>query len=435
MSNLLEQAQAAAQQGNWSLVNQHLRQLLFEQDFSVIDQDACFEQVLGLALDVLEVGDFQDRWGVAKIFPKLGTATIAPLITILQDEAADLELRWFAARILGEFDQPEVVPALVNLLQTAEDEDLSEMAAATLTSIGPSAIAALSGLLSEENSRLLAVRSLAQIRRSETVEPLLSVVHDPQVTIRATAIEALSSFRHPQIPPVLIAALDDPAAQVRRVAVLGLGLRSDLLERLNLVSLIQPLLWDFDLEVCSSAAIALGRLGTEAAATILFQVLMSSNTPVPLQVRIIRALGWIETSSALEYLQQAVILSEPVCQEIVTVLGQIEQPNLKSQASKILIELLQSSITIQEPVNQPFVRQLRQNIALSLGELGETSATEFLIKLLADSDVGVRLHVIAALRKLAPEAAHDQLEHLASHGNLAPELKQGVAIALQEWSV
>lgn len=430
MANLLEQSQAAAQQRNWPLLNQCLRQLVSSEDTAVMHCEAegqvgiTSEQILDLALDILEAGDFPDRWGVVKVFPKLGTVAIAPLIAILQDEAEDLERRWFAARILGEFDCPEVVTALVDLLQTCDDEDLNQMAASALANLGPSAVTALSGLLAEERSRLLAVRSLSQIRRSETIDPLLRVVHDPQISIRTAAIEALSSFHYPQILPVLIDALDDSAAQVRQVAVVGLGLRSDLLGEVDLVHLIQPLLWDLDLEVCSSAAIALGRLGTEAAVTTLFQVLMLPTTPIPLQVRIIRALGWTETLTALEYLQQALSLGFEACQEIITALGQVKQPDLKSKAARILIDLLHSEHpAIQAP--------LKQAIALSLGELGETSAVESLIELLA-SDAGVRLHAIAALKKLAPETARQQLEYLASHENLAPELKQGVAIALQE---
>jgi HEAT repeat protein len=89
--------------------------------------DTDLEQVLNLALDVLYAGDFQERWEVAKVFPKLGAIAIAPLIEILEDEEADLELRWFAARILGGFNDPTVITTLVELLKTSEDEDLAAM--------------------------------------------------------------------------------------------------------------------------------------------------------------------------------------------------------------------------------------------------------------------------------------------------------------------
>jgi HEAT repeat protein len=434
MSNLLEQAQVAAQQGNWSLLNQHLQHLLHREQFSAKTQlsshqvETDWQPVLTLALDALEWGDFQERWEVAKLIPRLGSIAIAPLIEILQDEEADIELRWFTARILGAFDAPEVVNALVELLKDSESEDLSSMAAEALTKLGASAISALTELLVEEDSRLLAVRSLAQIRRSETIAPLLRVVDDPQVAVRATAIEALSSFHDPQIPPILIRALRDTAAPIRQVAVTGLGFRGDLLGELDLIQHIQPLLWDLNVAVCQQAALALGRLKTEAAAEVLFQALKSAHPSTALQTSILRALGWHGKLNALAYLQQALTLETvTVPQEIVTVIGRVEAPALKSEAAQILINLLESD----DPVIQNLA--VKQAIAVSLGELGDLKAIPALMQLLADSETGVRLHAIAALKKLAPQLAHHQLKDLAKDETLTPELKQGVALALQEW--
>ncbi len=412
VSDPLKQAQAVAQQENWVLLIQYLQQLIAEADFMGLAQEpgvpetADLEQVLALALDCLAAGNFQERWGVAKIFPRLGIAAIAPLAEILADADADLELRWFAARTLGEFQHPSVVTALVELLQTAEDTDLTAMAAESLAKLGPSAIPVLTDLLADERTRLLAVRSLSQIRHSQTISPLLSVVHDPQVVVRAMAIEALSSFHNPQVPPILVNALADPAAQVRRAAVFGLGFCSDLVE-VDLVNIIQPLLRDFNLEVCQQAAITLGRLGTDAAAVALFQVLHPT-TPTGIQISIVRALGRIETSQSLKYLQQALTLnSTPIVQEIATVLGRIEPPELKSQAAQVLADMLQ----LEAPVAREAV--VKQSVAQSLGQLGVPSAIHSLIELLADPDAGVRLHVITALKKLAPQSTRDQLEDLA----------------------
>jgi len=39
-------------------------------------------------------------------------------------------------------------------------------------------------------------------------------------------------------------------------------------------------------------------------------------------------------------------------------------------------------------------------------------AIDPLIQLLADADAGVKLHVITALKQLAPQAAHSQLQQL-----------------------
>jgi len=433
VSDLLKQAQVAAQQENWVLLTQYLQQLIAEENFlalvqqSGVPKSAALEQVLALALECLVAGNFQERWGVAKILPRLGMSAIAPLTEILADADADLELRWFAARTLGEFQHPAVVTALVELLQTTEDTDLTAMAAESLAKLGSSAIPVLTDLLADERTRLLAVRSLSQIRHSATIAPLVSVVHDPQVVVRATAIEALSSFHNPQIPVVLVNALADPAVQVRRAAVFGLGFHSGVV--VDLVNLIQPLLRDFNLEVCQQAATTLGRIGTDAAAAALFQELQSPTTPTGLQISIVRALGRIETSRSLKYLQQALTTldSSLIVQEVVTVLGRVELPELQFQAAQVLTGMLR----LQGPVTQAPV--VKQAAAQSLGQLGVSSAIHPLIELLADLDTGVRLHAIAALKKLAPQSTRDQLEDLAKNADLQPALKQGVAIALSEW--
>lgn len=419
----LEQAQAARTSANWSLLIQCIQQLISEV---LIESE--LEQLLDLAIDGLVAGDFHQRWDIAKVFPKLGQSAITPLIEILEDEDADEELRWYAARILGEFNQPVTIAALVEVLKTSDSEELSAMASSALGQIGSPAVAALTELLAEENTRLLAVRSLSHIRCSETIAPLLSVVQDSQISIRAAAIEALSSFHDARIPPILLKALDDLAAPVRREAVTGLSFRDDLRQELDLVNRLVPRLNDFNLDVCCSAARALGRLGTDTAAIALHQVLQSCNTP-SLQIEIVRALSRVGTATGLNCLRLCLNqqLSVTVWQEIVKVLGQVE-PDLTSKSAEILIYMLKSGhlATQQESV--------KQAIALSLGQLGEIQAIEELIQLLTDPDTGVKLHAIAALKQLAPEAAHQKLKQLATKEGLSPELKQGVAIALQEWS-
>jgi len=448
MLEVLEKAQAAAQQADWALLNQYLQQFSAavkttpqaEGDEQTV---ARLKQVLDLAIAALSTEDFQSRWDIAKLFPTLATAVgqagqsedwiTAPLIEIVQDDAADVELRWFAVRILGQFNQPVVIKTLVQLLQDAEDteaEELSEIAATTLASFGPEAIAALTELLADEQSRVLAVQALAQIRSRETIAPLCSVVNDSQVEVRSTAIEALSSFHDPQIAPILVNALNDVAATVRREAVAGLALRADLAPELDVVALVRDRLWDFNLAVCQQAATSLGRLGTPAAAAALWQVLQSQATPVTLQLEVVRALGWMNHSDALDYLRQALQLgSDEVYQAVLTALGRVELPELKPQAAAILLAALAS----QHPVvQQPHTKQA---IALGLGQLGELAAVEPLIQLLATPDIGVQLHAIAALKQLASETAYQQLQTLLTDAETPPELKQGVAIALQEWQV
>lgn len=447
MLNVLEQAQVAAQQEDWSILNQCLQQLLQSHDLSsttsedCTDSSAALVKVLHLALEALESGDFQTRWEIAKVFSVLGTTNpnsdldwiVTPLVAIAQEDEAEWELRWFAIRILGDFNCPKVIQALVELLQTDaddEDEDLSQIAAEVLASFGPAAIAPLAELLNHEASRLLAVQALAQIRHSETILPLLRVVDDPQATVRAMAIEALSSFHDARVPPILVQALSDPATPVRREAVAGLGMRPDLAEELHLVDLLSDRLWDLNLSVCQQAAIALGRIGSDAAASALFRVLQSSTTPEALELDLVRALGWMQTLTALDYLQQALpLVSATAYQEIVTALGRIDSSDLKPQVAHLLSDLLSSNQIATQPP------QVKQAIALALGNLGVMQNLHPLVQLLADPDMGVQLHAIAALKKLAPQAAYDHLLGLNANPTIDPSLRQGIAIALQEWQI
>ncbi len=439
MSNLMVQAQEAVAQEDWLLLHQCLQQLLHQEedqarsplatdqdDYLTVNTD--LDQVLSLALAGLRAGDFRERWDIAKFFPQLGDRAIPPLIELLQDETADWELRWFAVRILGEFQQPEVIATLIELLKTTHDDELSSIAAEALTQLGEPAVVALSELLQHEEWRLLAVQALARMQTPITLDPLLSVVNASQAEVRAAAIAALSSVHDPRVTPVLVHALDDVAVAVRREAIIGLGLRPDLATTLNLVDLLKERLWDLNLDVCHQAAIALGRLKTDAAAQALEAVLRSPHTPLPLQLEAIRVLGWMQTDMALHCLDQGVQLtSVAVCRELAMVLGRIDVAELVPNATEMLIRLLNSSDLVAQHLS------VKQTAALGLGQLGHPSALDPLIELLADPDISIRLHAIAALKQLSPETAHQRLQEFAAMDSLSPELQQGVAIALQEW--
>ncbi len=429
INQLLVQIQAAHDAANWSSLIQDLQQLILGVDSEHPEIVKNREYLLTLSLSMLEMGDFQQRWEITKVLTYLGNIAIPPLIDILKDKDAEEELRWYAARILSEFQHPDAILPMVELLKTDEDEELKAIAATALGQMGTVAIAALSELLLNEDTRLLAVRSLSCIRQPKTIAPLLSVVQDPQAAIRAAAIEALSSFHDERVPPVLLNALDDVAATVRRAAVLGLSFRPDLRKVLDLVTRLQPKLYDFNLEVCCAAAVCLSCMGCDDAAQQLFQVLISPNTLLPLQLETIRALSWVGTLSSLEYLQTAFnqTTSETLWQEIVTVLGRVQNPQLTTPAAEILLQIMRS----QHPATE--IANFNCAIALSLGQLGKMPAIEPLISLLADSNASVRLHAIAALKNLDEKATHQQLQQLANNATLTPDLQQGIAIALAEW--
>jgi len=397
MDKLLKQATVATEQGDWLSVTQCLQQLPLDECSRNHSSQETKELPLGLAmaLTVLEQGDFQARWDIAKVLPQWGESIVIPLIEILEDEEADLEQRWFAGRILGGFNTPDVIRTLVKLLDHSEDEELSAIAASALAAIGHSAVEALTDLLVKPESRLFATRALAQMHCAEVINPLLSVVHDPDVQVRVTAIAALSRFHDDRIVPVFLVALKDYAASVRKEAVIGLGLSASSQTDLDTLIYLQPLLYDLNLDVCQQAAIAIGRIGTDQATEALFPVVRSPLTPVPLQITVIQVLARIETATALEYLHQALpAIAEDSILEIVRVFGRIETPNLKHQGAKILLDFFQSG----HPSVDTMV--IKQALAYSWGQLGIRDAMSALTQLQNDPQLSVRLHANAAIQQL-----------------------------------
>jgi HEAT repeat protein len=390
MSTILEQAQLVSRHHDWTNANYYLQQLLSE---NVTQSELTI--ILELALTILIKGDFQQRWDVAKIIPKLGIVVIDPLITILDDEQQEIEARWFAGKILANFSQPEVIICVVNLLITTEVEELREMAAMTLAGLDQKAIAPLATLLSYSQFRYLVTRALAQIPLPEVIEPLLGVVTDADVKVRTIAIEALASFRAPQITPILFNALTDLATSVRKEAVIGLSRRVDLVEEKQLIDCLQPLLEDISLEVSQQTAIALSKCTHPQGATALFTTLQSPHTPIALQLTIIQSLAWQETETSLNFLQQSLSFLEPkAVKEIIIVLARMQKTAIQAQAAKILLEFAQS--------NPPLLADIpiKQTLAHSLGQLNLTTAIPTLAKLANDQDAGVRLHALNAIKKI-----------------------------------
>jgi HEAT repeat protein len=427
MSNLLELWQEAESQGDWVLLNHYLQQALLSNQLDHVLQEIGVDRCLKMAIAVLSQGDFQDRWDVAKVFPALGEAAVPTLVELVRDDEAEFETRWFAARLLGEFQTEVSLGALIELLHPSEDEELRAMAAKALAYRGETAIAHLTPLLSNSETRPLAVRCLAQMPTPAVINPLLPVASDPQSELRQLAIDALSNFDDPRVLPVLLSGLTDSVAATRQVAITGLGRWVHAPVEVNLVERLSERLFDLDLEVCRRAAIVLAKSGSDNAAAALFRVLTSNHSPLPLRLECARSLGWMASVAALDYLRQALVAyPEPLlAQEIIQILGRWRNSSLKPEAVQVLLQVLTNDQTFPDP-------EIQQEIALALGCLGEKSAIDPLIQMLTQENEGVRLHAIAALKQLDASTAQQRLEALAHQKHLPETLQRGVAIALQE---
>lgn len=359
---------------------------------------------LGRSLNQLAWGDFQERWEAAKRLSSFGAIAISPLLGLLDEaDEEDWELAWFVTRILAEVPHPEAIASLCDLAQTAIHDEVVSAAVMGLAQQGEAAIAPLKALLTHPSTRRFAAQSLAQIQHPAATALLFQLARDQDDTVRTVAIAALSYSNDPQVFPRLLEALQDPVPAIRGAAVAGLGYWSAAPNGRSRSEHVIPLLWDVTVSVRQQAIFTLGRIGDAGAIAALREALHSPNMPDSLRPDLIRTLGWVNLPIALEALLQELHrlhwgeASHPtafsLCQEIITVLGRVEAPELKSRATEILLEALAQPVIQTNPL-------LKQAIAFSLGQLAQPTALDALQRLQADEDERVRFHAIAALKHL-----------------------------------
>ncbi|MEL6383238.1 MAG: HEAT repeat domain-containing protein [Cyanobacteria bacterium J06626_18] len=350
---------------------------------------------LDAALKLLLEGDFRSRWEATKQLPTLGTSTIAPLVLLVEDEDIEWEVRWFAARTLGNFTDPEALDSLVRLLAQTCEPELITIAAEGISRFGAAGVTALVQLFKKPSHRVTAVQALAGIRHKAALSPLLTAAQDINPEIRSAALVALGNFRDPRVDPLLLKAVKDPASMVRKEAITHLGLRTNLLQTVDLVTILAPSLQDLNFEVARATAIALGRFGTEAAIASLAQALHSAFTPEPLQIILARALSWIDQAEALDALLVARSTVPLVVQlEIIETLPRLETPALRQCAGEALCGWL------TQLLNDADATAIKQAIALALGDLQPLQAKSLLQTLTQDPDKQTCLYAEAALRQL-----------------------------------
>ena len=236
---------------------------------------------------------------------------------------------------------------------TTPVEALQTEAIKSLTGLGSSAIALLTDLIGSPavEQRILAARVLAKIRRSAVIAPLISVANDPHEQLRIVATEALGSFHDDRVTPVLTQALRDrPSVAIE--AIRALGRRSDLLSSTDIIAQLQHCLTAADKDMAKESAIALGRLAAQgnqprAAVDALGKFIIQ---PAPSEVKVtaVRALGWIDSPAATDYLTAAFgypfpIVTDEVKQEIARSLGQTRSAALKPVAAAPLVSWLQTA--------------------------------------------------------------------------------------------
>ncbi len=323
--------------------------------------------------------------------------------------------------------------------------------------------------------RKAAAQTLGVFGSPLAVKPLMEMLNDEVIEVRAAALEALAGPGGRDAPPFLqevlpylVEGLSDPHPEIRQAAVNGLvklgqwslqaiakvqeegpeiarkeaekafreiceGFRKDLRENSDRLirrdmaryigelryakatpDLIDKLQKDADPEVRSACAYALGNIGAKFAVGPLREVMENRKEEMPVRLAAAVALGQMGNEQGIKFLiDQLKSSDEKVRAAAVEALRTIGKP-----ATRLLIEAAQSKDSLQ-----------RWGAVAALGETGDPKAVPILLKALRDEDENVRAVAAASLGKLRyaraarqlVQALADKSERVQAHAEWALE--------------
>jgi HEAT repeat protein len=422
---------------------------------TVEDVTARLERERELARQLRE-GAPADRVAAIRRLAELDSEGVGPIGHALGDD--DWQVRRAAVRALAaKRDAALVDTVIVALRDGHRNFSLLSSALELLSTTGVDVTEALVSLMRhpEADLRIQAALALGMQRRPEAIEALLAAFDDPDVNVRFHAIEAIGKQAHPAAIDRLceVAASGDfflafPAVE----ALIRVG---DPLAASRLAPLLEePLL-------AGIVAEALGQIGDEDAVAALVRTLEYDAAPVePIVVALatihqryrmlfdgavdiedivagaINSRGTERIVAALEW------ASGDALKHAVTVLSWIRDPSIPPALARLLgsgearHEVVEALVRCAGPAVDLLVQQLstddletKRDAVVALGRMGDTRATEPLVKLLDDDDERpLWVAVTGALARLGDRRAFDGLlEHL---GDADVAVRQGAIGAL-----
>lgn len=224
---------------------------------------------------------------------KIGEAALVPLVATLRDP--DSFVREGAAMALGKIGDMRTMEPLLEVVFDPS-EDVRQAAAQALGKIGdPRAVKALSELTRDEHLivRKAAVYALINIGPA-SVEPLVTVLEEPDADLRRSVVQAMSKMDD-SVVPLIIPYLQHKIPYVRASAAEIVGA----IRNVRAVRPLVDLLTDSNDEVRRTAAMALGQIGDDAAVDPLVAALKYADAEMQLvAAQALEKLGWIPDRSA-----------------------------------------------------------------------------------------------------------------------------------------
>ncbi len=437
-------------------------------------------------ITALEDENVNVRHAAAMSLGQIGSpAAVQPLIAVLR---AEPWLQFSAIFALGAIGDPAATSALVDLLG---DESLRGAVIEALGLVGGREVLrhivpylydsdpalrniAIQSVVAIEQRATALGSSLdpevqAALAREDLVEHLIHALSDEDPRNRRTAAITLGWLKEPRAERPLIELLGHPAVQEyvahalvcigfqsREAYQHGLAHPDDMVRQGTVrclawiappgaIDLVAPLIQDPSVEVRAEVAAAIGRLGDEDSALLLFELLgdeseliqesamdalarMPAERVVPLlvqrlgspevavRIRAAETLGLIrDPQAAPALIALARDLRENVRRAAIKALGEIDSPGILNVLRAALLD--ESSL-------------VRQQAAASLGKLRDPAVTADLLPYLTDPDPKMRFVTIRALGQVRnPEVVPRLIPFL---GDARKELRFAAVEALGE---
>jgi HEAT repeat protein len=344
------------------------------------------------------------------------TDAVSEQIAALRDD--DWAIRAEAANLLGTFKDPRAVTPLITLLRDP-DRSVREAAIEALRAIGGPSVEALGACLDQSDLSVQEAASaiLSTIADERVLNSLIKALRSDDWIVRMHAATALGLMRHTDAIVPLIPLLQDKVKAVREESAAVLATIGDA----AIPSLVNALRHDEWL-VRLHAVESLGKTKSPQAVEPLLSVLFNDQDSA-VREDAVRALGEIGDPRSVEYLFTA--MRDPGLRTVaVQALGRIGD----TRAVPVLIELMtgaglpETTKTVGGCGDQWTEALITQGAAVrALGEIGDDRAIPLLVTAL--EPISTRAEAASALAKfgskvipfLIPLLSHSQDDNLRFH--------------------
>jgi HEAT repeat protein len=306
---------------------------------------------------------------------------LQPLIEAIDDN--DEYIRAYAALSLGILGDPRAGVSLTKLLKD-KHHFVRFRTAEALGLIGDTCcVNELIIALKDENYevRWEAAKALGYLRDDRAIEPLMKLLDDDNLGVKMVAIRSLGRFRNQIVLEFLVECLLNECAEIRFSSAFALG---EIMDSKSTQPLIKALT-DNNSEVRAAAAIAIGCILDPSGFQPIIKLLKQSDDLVSSPLIMLKNPNINLTDLFINLLSHENAI---IRQCLTLVLPSIACPNRELIYNALFEKLKDDNYTV------------RATAAKALGEIGDVSFADVLIKALQDEDYYCILCVKSSIRKI-----------------------------------